>query len=55
MGFKDLELKREYRSFKDDIIKDFYVPVLKEARIYKRAVGFFSSTALTEKIGRAHV
>ncbi len=48
MGFKDLELKREYRSFKDDIIKDFYVPVLKEARIYKRAVGFFSSTALTE-------
>ena len=48
MGVKDLELKREYRSFKDDIIKDFYVPVLKEARIYKRAVGFFSSTALTE-------
>lgn len=48
MGFKDLELKREYRSFKDDIIKDFYLPVLKEARIYKRAVGFFSSTALTE-------
>lgn len=48
MGFKNLELKREYRSFKDDIIKDFYVPVLKEARIYKRAVGFFSLTALTE-------
>ena len=30
------------------MIKDFYVPVLKQAVLYKRAVGFFSSTALVE-------
>lgn len=48
MGFENLTLKTEYRSFQDDIINDFYVPVLKEAISYKRAVGFFSSSALIE-------
>src|SRR5690606_17779087 len=48
MGFKNLSLKTEYRSFQDDIINDFYVPVLKESVSYKRAVGFFSSSSLIE-------
>ena len=46
MGFLDLELKPEYRSRLDNVIRDFYIPVLKESVLYKRAVGFFSSSAL---------
>lgn len=46
MGFTDLELKPEYRSRLDNVIRDFYTPVLKQAVLYKRAVGFFSSSAL---------
>ena len=46
MNFLDLELKTEYRSRRDDVIKDFYNPVLSRAVLYKRAVGFFSSSAL---------
>ena len=48
MSFLDIELKPEYRSLLDNVIKDFYVPVLKQATMYKRAVGFFSSSALLE-------
>lgn len=46
MSFMDLELKPEYRSRLDNVIRDFYVPVLKQSVMYKRAVGFFSSSAL---------
>ncbi len=48
MLFTDLEIKEEYRSLQDDIVNDFYTPVLKCAKKYQRAVGFFSSTALIE-------
>lgn len=48
MGFLNIDIKSEYRSRLDNVIKDFYVPVLKQAVLYKRAVGFFSSTALVE-------
>ena len=46
MNFLDLELKTEYRSRRDNVVKDFYNPVLSRAILYKRAVGFFSSSAL---------
>jgi len=46
MSFRDIELKPEYRSRLDNVIRDFYNPALKEAVNYKRAVGFFSSSAL---------
>ena len=46
MSFRDIELKPEYRSRLDNVIRDFYNPVLKQAVNYKRAVGFFSSSAL---------
>lgn len=48
MSFTQLDIKQEYRSLLDNVIKGFYIPVLKEATLYKRAVGFFSSTALVE-------
>ena len=46
MGLADLNLKSEYRSLIDNVVDDFYVPVLKESVLYQRAVGFFSSSAL---------
>lgn len=48
MGLPDLNIRTEYRSSVNNIVKEFYIPLLKEAVMYKRAVGFFSSTALIE-------
>lgn len=48
MIFPDLELKKEYRSPQDDVVKDVFIPALNIAKSYKRAVGFFSSTSLAE-------
>lgn len=48
MGFRDLNIKTEYRSLKDNIPIVFFIPLLKESKTYNRAVGFFSSTALLE-------
>lgn len=44
----DSDIKTEYRSLIDNVVQDFYIPLLGEADSYKRAVGFFSSTALIE-------
>ena len=46
MSLRDITLKTEYRTLKDNIAKDFYIPALKQSISYKRAVGFFSSTIL---------
>ena len=48
MSLKDVKLKSEYRSLLDDIVKDFHIPLLSQAVLYRRAVGFFSSYALIE-------
>lgn len=48
MSFLDIEIKDEYRSGQSDVVRDFYIPVLSKAVMYKRAVGFFSSTALIQ-------
>lgn len=48
MGFKDYKVKSEYRSLIDNMVQDFYIPLLREAVSYKRAVGFFSSSSLVE-------
>ena len=48
MSFRDHNIKTEYRSLIDNIVQDFYIPLLSEATVYKRAVGFFSSSALAE-------
>ena len=48
MSLTDINIKQEYRSLSDDIINDFYIPLLSEATLYQRAVGFFSSSALIE-------
>lgn len=48
MNFREMEIKEEYRSLQDDIVRDFYCPLLKVSEKYQRAVGFFSSSALLE-------
>lgn len=48
MSFKELSLLKHYKTYKNDIIKEFYTPVLQQAVQYQRAVGFFSSTALID-------
>lgn len=44
MVLRDLRLERSYRSGRDVLLDDFYVPCLQEAVAYDRAVGYFSST-----------
>lgn len=46
MSFEEIRIKGTYRTNEDNIIDDFLVPVLKQSIKYKRAAGFFSSTAL---------
>lgn len=48
MAFTDLCLLKHYKTYKNNIVKEFYTPVLQEAVLYQRSVGFFSSTALIE-------
>ncbi len=48
MSFKEIPIKSEYRSLHDNIVQNFYLPVLAQAISYRRSVGFFSSSALLE-------
>lgn len=47
MSFKNTRLKAVYRTEEDNILEDFYIPALKEAVKYDRAVGFFSAGMLS--------
>ena len=48
MGFKELKnLKDGYDSGFDNILHEFYIPVLEQAKVYKRIAGFFSSSSLS--------
>lgn len=44
---RNLDLQRRYRSGEDRLVDDFYSPCLKQASLYLRAVGFYSSAALS--------
>ncbi len=46
MSFRSLPIELRYRSNEHNIPKDFLCPVLEQTVIYKRAVGYFSTTAL---------
>lgn len=48
MGFESLNISRSYKTNKNNIVKEFFLPILKCSVMYKRAVGFFSSAALIE-------
>ena len=46
MSLNELTIKDEYRSSNCSIVQDFYIPCLERSIVYKRAVGFFSSTSM---------
>jgi len=46
MSFKNLIINKEYRTSNNNVVTEFYIPVLSETVLYQRAVGFFSSSSL---------
>lgn len=48
MNFRNVNIKKEYRIPRDNITGELYIPLLKDAILYKRSVGFFTSSALLE-------
>lgn len=48
MNFKDIDLEDEYKTPRDNITKDFYIPLLEKTKLYQRSVGFFSSSSLID-------
>ncbi|NJK47889.1 hypothetical protein HC931_06655 [Candidatus Gracilibacteria bacterium] len=46
MNLDELKIQEDYRSDRDHLINDFYLPCLGRATVYSRAVGFFSSSSL---------
>ena len=49
MSFKDLEIQRSYETSvdKDQLLNEFYIPVLSQSTNYYRIAGFFSSSSLS--------
>jgi superfamily II DNA or RNA helicase len=45
-GLRSLSIETRYRSDRDDVVREFYVPALSVATKYSRAVGYFTSTSL---------
>lgn len=45
---RNFKIKIEYRSSRDDVSRDFFIPIMSEAILYRRAVGFFSSSIFAE-------
>ena len=46
LGLRGLAIAGRYRSDRENVVKDFYVPALTAATSYSRAVGYFTSTSL---------
>ncbi|MCK4614694.1 MAG: hypothetical protein KAU14_07815 [Thermoplasmata archaeon] len=45
MGLRDIEIDCGYDSDEDDVLDEFYIPVLRESKTYRRITGYFSSSA----------
>ena len=41
-----LSIRLSYRTERDDLIKDFYIPCLEASVLYRRAAGYFSSAGV---------
>jgi DNA phosphorothioation system restriction enzyme len=46
MALAQVSPKNSYRTGRDDLVKDFYVPCLQESLLYRRSAGYFSSHGL---------
>lgn len=48
MGFNELDILIRYRSELHNFPRDFLIPVLEKSVVYKRGVGYFSTSSLIE-------
>jgi superfamily II DNA or RNA helicase len=46
LNLTNINIQDHYRSDRNNIIDDFYIPCLSETILYSRAVGYFSSTSI---------
>lgn len=46
MPLSDHQLRLSYRTGRDDLVRDFFVPCLERSVLYRRAAGYFSSHGL---------
>lgn len=46
ISFKEIEFQNHYDTIKDNVVDDFYIPVMKNAKKYQRAVAYFESKIL---------
>lgn len=46
MPLKQLPLQLSYRTGRDDLVRDFFIPCLETSVLYRRAAGYFSSAGL---------
>lgn len=46
-GLRSLSLAAHYRSDREDVVADFYIPALSVASSYSRAVGYFTASSLS--------
>lgn len=51
---RDRDWKPVYRTGDDNILKDFYIPAISSAKLYSRAVGFFSVSLLVSAAAGLH-
>ena len=47
MGLRDLILKQEYRSDRENLVTEFFIPCLSNCNRYDRAIGFISLDSVT--------
>ncbi len=47
MGLRDIDLKEEYRSDRDNLVTEFFIPCLDSCIEYDRAVEFIAVKSLT--------
>ena len=47
MGLRDLSLKQEYRSDRDDVVSEFFIPCLANSIQYDRTIEFISVKSLS--------
>ncbi|HWO43446.1 MAG TPA: DNA phosphorothioation system restriction enzyme, partial [Candidatus Eisenbacteria bacterium] len=46
-NLKTIQVKNEYRSDVDDLVRNFYIPCLSVSQVYERAVGYFTTHGLS--------
>lgn len=42
----DIQIKLSYRTGRDDMVKDFFIPCMESSVLYRRAAGYFTSAGL---------